>query len=260
MRGAARMLHLVGHVERHADERDRLCGDVAFHDAAHEHVAPGSVRTAVARLDVDRFAGQQRLGRRRSELRHVVRVGVRTRFGERQAVGPVGNAEDGEAVVVVVQAVGGEVVAPEDDVRQLGRQIELRGHAVRRPGGLARAAEPLRCRPPIGKSRRAGVRFVAGGDVSQRPEALVRQRRHPGAHPQRRAQRSAQAQFGALGDHSLGVPQQFGLHTGSRAVHEPLVGPDDVPRGIGQGQQVGALFEPRRQQGGVRGRRKVAVG
>ena len=128
--GASRVLDLIGHVELDTDEAQRLAGRAAFDHAAHEDVAPHAVGTPVPHLDIDRHAGGQGVRRRGCELGDIVRVGGRTRLVQRQAFGLVGNAQHLEAVLVVADAVGLEIMPPDHDVGELGDELELGGRGV----------------------------------------------------------------------------------------------------------------------------------
>jgi hypothetical protein len=86
----------------------------------------------VAGFHVDGPVTGQRRRRRGGQQRQIVGVGVHARFIERDALGTVRDAEHLQAVVVVVDPVGAQVVAPDHDVGEFGGQLQLGRRAVER--------------------------------------------------------------------------------------------------------------------------------
>ena len=152
---AAAAFHLGRHVEHHAHEAHRRAVGAALQRAPQQHVAQ-PVRVLVAQLHVAGRAGAQRQARRGVGLRAVVGVDAGPRLFEREALGPPGQADDLAAARVEHQALGGHVEAPQRDVAQVQRHLQLGAqllgpvgelvhlgvvdvhaqHALRLPGGV----------------------------------------------------------------------------------------------------------------------------
>ncbi len=136
---AARIVDALGDVERDADEGDRPALGVALDDAAHHHVAPLAVGAPVARLGVVRPVAAQGGFDRRQHARQILGVDEGADLGHRHAVGLRLDLQQRAHLVVVVHALGGEVVAPDRDAGQVHREREL-GH---------RLVVPARQRPAV---------------------------------------------------------------------------------------------------------------
>ena len=127
-----RLVDLLGHVERHAHELERLAVRVAAQHASRQHVAPAPVRAAVACFHVDRAVGLERGVCRSQHARQVVGVDERAHFAESQALGTRRDVEHLVRAVVVVHAVGPQVLAPDRDVAQVDGESQLLARVVER--------------------------------------------------------------------------------------------------------------------------------
>ena len=128
----APVFDLLGHVERDADEGPRRTVLRALDHAACQHGAPAAVAAPVARFHVGRPVGQQRLLRRCQHAGQVVGVDEGAHLLDAEAFGPHRQAQHLEGAVAVVHALGDQVVAPDGDVAQFHRQLELRAGVAQR--------------------------------------------------------------------------------------------------------------------------------
>ena len=131
--GMAQVLDALGHVEGHADEGERLACVVALDDPARQHVAPGAVDAAIARLEVGRLGRPERVLPRSDHGLDVVRVDERADLVDRDPFGPRRQAEKIEGPVAVVHAAGAQVVAPDRDLAELDGHLELGIDVAQRP-------------------------------------------------------------------------------------------------------------------------------
>ena len=136
--GVAQVLDALGHVERDADERDRLALGAALDDAARQHVAPAAVAAPIARLHVGRLPRRQRLLGRGEDERNVVGVDEGAHLVDRQPLRPRRHAEQLEREVAVEHASGAQVVAPDRDLAEVDRELELRVDVAQRPRRVVR--------------------------------------------------------------------------------------------------------------------------
>ena len=98
---------------------------VALDDAARQQVAPAAVGAPVARLQVDRLVRRQHLLDRRGDERKIVGMDQRSHLVDRQAFGTGRHAEQLEADVAEVHAAGAQVAAPDRDLAEVDRELEL---------------------------------------------------------------------------------------------------------------------------------------
>ena len=122
---ALRLLDLVGDVERDAEKGLRATVGAALRDGARQHMAAGAISAKVARLQVDRAIAVQRAACRCDDLVEIIGVHPAPNFVDAQALAARRETQQLPAAIVVVQALGGEVVTPGDDIEQLARQLQV---------------------------------------------------------------------------------------------------------------------------------------
>ena len=120
------LLDALGHVHRHADERQRLAVAATLHHAARQHVAPGAIAAEVARLHVGGPVRRECGVGRGQHLRQIVGVYQRTQLVDRNAFWPLRDLQHAVSLLVVVHALSLQVVAPDRDATEVDRQRELR--------------------------------------------------------------------------------------------------------------------------------------